>query len=188
VDGACSFDGSTGYLSANKQVINGNATVSAWVKMPATLSTSRAIFDTGYNAGTLIRQYGAASGERLEAWIISGSAANIVDSTYFQGTENSWVYVTLVMSNNTAYLYRNGQYRKSGIYSGTPLSTFVNIGLWPSGPQYWNSLIDETRVALGVLSADRIATEYRNQATPSTFVFASAEEIFVPQGTLMLLR
>lgn len=188
VDGACSFDGSTGYLSANKQVINGNATVSAWVKMPATLSTSRAIFDTGYNAGTLIRQYGAASGERLEAWINSGSAANIVDSTYFQGTENSWVYLTLVMSNNTAYLYRNGQYRMNGIYSGTPLSTFVNIGLWPGGPQYWNSLIDETRVALGVLSADRIATEYRNQATPSTFVFASAEEIFMPQGTLMLLR
>jgi hypothetical protein len=152
------------------------------------LSTSRAIFDTGYNAGTLIRQYGAASGERLEAWINSGSAANIVDSTYFQGTENSWVYLTLVMSNNTAYLYRNGQYRTNGIYGGTPLSTFVNIGLWPGGPQYWNSLIDETRVAMDPLSADWIATEYRNQATPSSFVFASAEEVLRSSGAVLLVR
>ncbi len=188
VDGACSFDGTTGYLSANKQVINGNATVSAWVKMPAALSTGRAIFDTGYNAGTLIREFGSASGEQLEVWVHEGSAANIRDATYFQGTENSWVYLTLVMSNNTVYLYRNGQFRMSGSYSGTPLNTFVNIGVWPGGPHYWNSTIDETRVAVDVLSADWIATEYRNQGTPSAFTFASAEEAQKSSGAVILIR
>jgi hypothetical protein len=188
VNGASAFDGSTGYLAANKQVINGNGTVSVWVKMPATLSTGRAIFDTGYNAGTLIREFGSASGERLEAWVHEGSTANISDASYFQGTENSWVYLSLVMSNNTAYLYRNGQYRMSGTYIGTPSSTFVNIGVWPAGPQYWNSTIDETRVAVDVLSADWIATEYRNQGNPSAFTFASAEEALKSSGTVILIR
>jgi hypothetical protein len=183
IDGATAFDGSSGYLNSAKKVMNGNGTISTWVKMPASLTINHVIFDTTWDTGVLIREWnGSANPNQLDLFV---GGANLPDLTYFTGAQSSWVYITVTMADGTAALYKNGQYRLSGSYTGPLSHTGVSVGGGPSW--YWNGSIDETRVSMTPHSADWIATEYNNQSSPGLFSDSFAEEE-VAQGSVIVIR
>jgi MSHA biogenesis protein MshQ len=65
----------------------------------------------------------------------------------------------------------------SGVVSIPDL--YVGRGL-RDGSGLWEGIIDEVRLAATALTADRIATEYNNQSSPSTFYIASAPTVATP--------
>lgn len=73
-------------------------------------------------------------------------------------------------------MYTNGalvssvNYTFCGAYGGT-------MGLGGSSSNVLNGVLDEWRVSNAARSSDWVATEYRNQSTPSTFYSVAAPEI-----------
>ena len=57
-----------------------------------------------------------------------------------------------------------------------------------SGYSNMHGLMDEVRVSATARSADWVATSYNNQNDPATFCLAGREQVFVPHGSVILVR
>ncbi|MDD5706038.1 MAG: DUF2341 domain-containing protein [Kiritimatiellae bacterium] len=169
VDGAAEFDGITGKLSAGRGAVSGDCTVSLWAWYPSDDSGTHGMFDTMYTTGVLLRKNNAAG--NLDVWACS---SHFNDGTFFGGMTGQWVYVAISMSNDTARLYRNGAFRTSATYSGTPSSMWTEIGNASAG--HWLGREDEVRVCSKVRSDAWLTTEYNNVIAPTVFAVSAGQE------------
>ena len=182
IDGAGNFvAASSQYIatgSGSSLNITGDITLSAWIKTDS--ATGHAIFDRykgsgsfdgyGFDAGTQnfhkVSYWSSVKG----VWV--GGNTSIDDS--------AWHYVVVSVSGTTATFYNNGSAdgtpasNAPGTWTASPTSA---IGGYNGGSQgFFNGKIDEVRVSAYARSADWIATEYNNQASPATFYNISTEE------------
>ena len=158
----------------------GAVTVSAWV-WPATVSRAQSVVskpatDAGpRHSWQIFLTSGGAQAGRL---------GTTQDDYGLQGTEtltpDTWHHVALTFDGATVQLYRDGQRNVSTDASGEVLYAADSVLL---GAEREDELmaqldgrIDEARVAPWAASAERLATEFRNQMNPSDFVSWGAFE------------
>ena len=150
--------------TAKPQTFNGVFTFSGWFKMTAKNSYPRL-------AGTKLSTIDG------KGWSVE-IAQNSSTSLYLRGNNNSafsdiavndilnWVYLTFVYNNNTASVYSNGKFVKSGnitkVEDTTQPLVFGGQGAPSSGNNEYSfyGSYDEIRIVGQALSAARIAAEY----------------------------
>lgn len=150
--------------TARPQAFNGVFTFSGWFKMTAKNSYPRL-------AGTKLSTIDG------KGWSVE-TAQNSSTSLYLRGNNNSafsdiavddmlnWVYLTFVYNNNTASVYSNGKFVKSGnitkVEDTTQPLVFGGQGAPSSGNNEYSfyGSYDEIRIVGQALSAARIAAEY----------------------------
>lgn len=170
IDGGAAFSGSN-YLSATGMPTINPVTISGWFNLPVDESCtycdgvqlgSQRSPDQFLTLGTYINRTLVQFGLQADAGTISGLS-----------TANVWAYVVGVMDGSkNMTLYGNG----------VPLSTAVTAnnlsgdgGLIINNAEFAASQ-DEVRVSNIVRSGGWIATEYKNQSSPSTFYGIASEQ------------
>ncbi len=175
--GRClNFDGSTKYLVRTNNLNNlngmpGNSnsqTGSFWFWVPSNPATQD-IYSL-QNAGSSSYLQTGFSGSNSAAWEGSGSGTLLVStSAPTAGNWHYFVYTYNATAPITNKLYIDGALKTS---STTTPNTAAPDSLYVSkysGGQFFNGKIDELRISTITSSANWIATEYNNQASPSTF-------------------
>ena len=203
IDGADSFDTSveswldTGVRERDPDIDTGtnSLTVSAWCRPNASLAGTRYIVADGYNNGASNYNGFDIVHTVSSIYLYFGQAnSNRVYIATPNGGLNVWKYVTIAWDKDSSLvkLYLNGVQKNSATsvghslrYVGT-IKIGSNSGHWLSGT--FDGSIDEVRISRTARSGDWIATEYNNQNDPVSFATSSAEEIFVPAGTTIIIQ
>jgi len=177
IGGSLHFDGSTDYVQVNNSTtlnVSSAITVSAWIYPYSVASGSHRIISkwTSSNQEYIFYLSGTEVGVGAKTGYGVTSGANL--------SINTWYYLTMVWSgSNTIAVYKNGNlFQNITITTGTtgtsaPL-VFAKHG--SSSSEYFNGIIDESRVGMTTRSADWIQTEYNNQNSPSTFYTVGIEQ------------
>lgn len=168
--GSIYFDGAGDYLfesySPLHDLATENFTFEAWVYPIRATTTGSRIFSTGglgaawntTNGWHIIIQTanGTASGGFLALQIFNGSTSAVGVSSSIVVPINSWSFVTVSVSGNSAYLGVNGTVTSGSITgkarpSGNPLMT---VGIYPgeaSGTGNWQGYIDDLKITKGLV-------------------------------------
>jgi hypothetical protein len=161
----------------------GDMTVSGWMRTSTTDTQSRLIAAKWRSGGSYRRNYWLGKlygyGNHFLQFQVDASSAYILGP--WNLADNSWHYVVGVanVSNLKLYLYVDGTQINNTAYDGSSVNgqEDFNIGKSPDdGFQLWNGQLDEVRVSGNSRSATWIATEYANQASPSTFYSVGSTE------------
>ncbi|MBP7689261.1 MAG: discoidin domain-containing protein, partial [Thermoflexales bacterium] len=162
---AAQFDGvDDRVVISSSQVITGNFTVAAWVKLNnvnASLSVMGSrepgdySFDFKFQNGNQIHgDIGTGT-----AWLTINADANY---TYQVGT---WYHVAYAVTPTGYAIYMNGAQIGQGTFSGVPLLTDANhalrLGSYGASGEQFDGLIDEVRVFRRALSETEVRALYR---------------------------
>jgi hypothetical protein len=188
IDGSLNFDRTlyqhvtvpdgSGYLD-----FWGDMTVSGWMKTSTTDTQSRLIAAKWRSGGSYRRNYWLGKlygyGNHFLQFQVDASSAYVLGP--WNLADNSWHYVVGVanVSNLKLYLYVDGTQINNTAYDGSSVNgqEDFNIGKSPDdGFQLWNGQLDEVRVSGNSRTSAWIATEYANQASPSTFSSVGSAE------------
>ncbi|MBT4360857.1 MAG: DUF2341 domain-containing protein [Candidatus Marinimicrobia bacterium] len=181
------FDGDGDYLEDQNGAIYldqlADITVSIWAK-PDAIDTDRGLYIAKTPAGNdnklSLRADAAGSigGAGINRWrtTIRASDGNQKHNSSDNQVTTSWHNLTLArVAGSATDLYINGsldvgatQTTRSGNTQGA-LTFIIGKGITDLTASSWDGLIDEIRVSNIALSADWIATEHTNMATPGTF-------------------
>jgi RHS repeat-associated protein len=175
VDGAASFNGSNNYLSNSSLSISSGSsiTISFWNYVTSSQLQAAAAFTIGASDNPNRISAHAPWSDSTLYWDFGSYSGGGRISTSYSSYVGSWTHVVLEYNatNTTHSIYLNGSLAASNVNSSAPQNTQtgIDIGAWPSSSYYHRGSIDEFRVSTVARSADWIATEYKNQSSPSTF-------------------
>jgi RHS repeat-associated protein len=195
IDGAASLSGSGQYIDVGNLPslqITGNAlTIETWIKTseanpsqwerivvketPGNYDPYSAFILLRY-AGTNLVNFGRSTG---------GAGTGIGVSTASSLTMGAWTHVVGTYDGSQLKIYFNGNLDGQVSATGNIVATSQNVvfgGDTTAGGENFNGSIDEVRISNSARSADWIATEYKNQSSPSTFYTLGS----VAQGTMSL--
>ncbi len=193
IDGSLTLDGASDYISTANSfapATNSSETVQAWIKTTTTSSNKVVGLEdvqTGTGASQADRQlYLQAGGKvRFGTWNVGTGVADMAVST---NTVNDGNWHSLVgVRDNTAskvYLYVDGALQATTNSTDGQAYTagywrigsyHITASQWAGNDGYFAGSVDEVRVSQIARSADRIATEYTNEFSPSTFYSLGAE-------------
>ena len=166
VDGAANVNGSQ-YITVGDLGLGTTFTLSAWIN-PA----------QSFQYGALIAQ---GSGG-IEFRIDYGNSISLVKQGLFTLctssqtiTTGSFHHVAASYDGSTCSFYIDGAAAGSASVATTFSSGSYDIGRAGTG-QFFNGLIDEVRASNIVRPSGWIATEFRNQSAPGTFLSVGAQE------------
>jgi hypothetical protein len=177
IDGSLYFDGSNHYVQVNDSAslrIGSAITVSAWIYPYSVATGSHRIISkwTPSNQEYILYLSGTEVGVGIKTGYGVTSGANLAI--------NTWYHLEMVWSgSNTITVYKNGSLLQNvTITPGTtgtssPL-VFAKHGSLSS--EYFNGIIDETRVSMTNESANWIKTCYNNQIDPGSFYNVGTQE------------
>ncbi|TLX79080.1 MAG: LamG domain-containing protein [Thaumarchaeota archaeon] len=117
----------------------------------------------------------------VSEWMWGGTLLTCKNPLPSQG---KWYYAVFTWNGTTNILYINGTRVGSSTtahQSGTPSSFYV--GTYSSLSELFNGNLDEIRISNIARSANWIATEYNNQASPSTFFTVQNPEMYAQAHT-----
>lgn len=167
------FNGSsTAYTTSLPTTVTDNYTMSAWVNVATTSTTSQVYISNGYDSGSSGGGYStmiSGGNYRMQINMIANLDSGVAPS---YGT---WQQVAMVRNSGTSKLYLNGSQIGSTLTNGpyTPTDAFSIGGqaqsVTPTFYRYLTGSLDEVRVSATPRAPEWIATEYQNQSTPSTF-------------------
>ena len=162
-----------------------NFTLSVWMKSNSTSINQQYIVSkdgSGNNAGDASLGYrlsNCTNTDRICFFSENPSSVTLESTTV--PSASTWYYVSVVINNNTGYLYVDGSQEAST--TGFPgdvwgNTTDVQIGTVLSGGNSsdFDGYLDEIRVSNTPRSSDWIKTEYNNQSSPSTFYTLGSQE------------
>src|SRR6266513_1509414 len=182
VDGAASLSGSGQYIDVGNLPslqITGNAlTIETWIK-PSEANPSQweriVVKETSGNqdpystfillryAGTNLVNFGRSTGG-------AGTAIGITSASSL--TMGAWTHLVGTYDGSQLKIYFNGNLDGQVSATGNIVATNQNVVIGADtagGGENFNGSIDEVRISNSARSADWIATEYKNQSSPSTF-------------------
>ena len=147
--------------------------VSGWFKTSSyTANDYPRLFSS--NPNTTTRTYWELYRQDASKMYVCGGAA---DQKTIGGTmtlaNNTWHYLTLVYDNTTATLYDNGVKKESSAtITAANQNTYFTIGglYHASLNRSFIGTLDEVRMYDGVVSADRVAADYKTMNEPTTFL------------------
>jgi archaellum component FlaF (FlaF/FlaG flagellin family) len=184
IGGAASLNGVNQFFVQNTTLtgmppINGPQTVSAWYLAPSQVTFPQDISSLQYDpaccATSTALRMGFQTSTSIDAWKYS-PATTIVTKTPIP-LASSWHNVVYTYNRTTSVLYVDGVRQASSStapLSGTPNSLYVGASTSTKSAttlaQFLKGTIDELRYSKTVRSASWIATDYNNQAFPSTFI------------------
>ena len=168
---AASLNGGSSYVGVPNSVtlqISGQLTIAVWLKLNAIPSGYTEIFRKGpgyFLFADASPSIGLAiNNDYLSAPNFPVPGASVGNWAQLVATYDS--------SNSQVKTYWNGALVSTRTTANTlvPDSSAIGIGALETGNgQFLNGSIDEVRLSSVALTADRIATDYRNQSSPSTF-------------------
>jgi hypothetical protein len=178
------FNGTSQYFwvadSPNFNVGTGTMTISAWIYRHTNANYHGIASHTNGTAAT--------DGWWFTAFSNGGTPANVLNFSmngtdhYSTGTItlNTWTYVAAVKSGTAVSFYINGALSNT-VNNGQNINDSagrLRVGIEGSshGNQYFDGVIDETRLSTMARSSGWIATEYRNQSAPVTFYALGARQ------------
>lgn len=186
IDGAGSFDGSTGYITnAGYTSDSTAATFSAWVKLTA-------------NTGVIISSPGNTGPYMFvdAVSLIQCSCATLNNPAISTSTvtNGAWTKLDCTFSAVPAEnkIYKNGAITTLSDAGGTGGYvnglTGIRSGAWQNATLFTNGIIDNVVISNVARSATWITTEYNNQFSPTTFFTAnSGQVVSLGVGRLNLL-
>jgi hypothetical protein len=169
IGGALNFDGTSKYLSITSNlngmpVNNAAQTGSFWFWVSSNPSSgNQDIYSLQNSAGSSVQM--GFSAPNFVVWNWGGTS--LVSTS--PPTAGQWHYAVYTYDGTNHRLYIDGAQQSTTATapnSGIPNALYV--GKY-SGGQYYNGKLDELRISSIARSANWIATEYNNQASPSTF-------------------
>jgi hypothetical protein len=122
--------------------------------------------------------------------ITSGNNQNTITG---MSCENTFVYMTSVMSGNRVTLYSNGEYSGKSDNKCQMVPPTVNMRLGAVGGGnsspggVWDGMLDEMRLKWGNSSADWVAADYATQHDANFAVLGEIEDVNT-HGTTILIR
>ena len=192
IGGAGSFNGGSSYITLPAAAF-GNYEAMGWGTTNYTLSFET-WFKTAKSGVILGQDDGRMPGSNPGGWVPAiyvDTAGQVRGSMFWHGaassqlvsngtyTDNQWHSLVDTYNKGTEILYIDGQalgtQTVQEVAYATNFSYFLGAGettSWPALPggwSYFNGGLDEARISAVARSADWIATEYNNQASPSTF-------------------
>lgn len=167
------FNGSsTAYTTSLPTTVTDNYTMSAWVNVATTSTTSQVYISNGYDSGSSGGGYGtmvSGGNYRMQLNMVANLDSGVAPSY------GNWQHVSMVRSAGTSKLYLNGS-QIGGTLANNPYSPsdVFSIGgqslSWtPSFWRYFKGSLDEVRVSATPRSPEWTATEYQNQSSPASF-------------------
>lgn len=155
-------------VSAFANPIAGAASVSFWINW-SSLSGLGEPFDTVPSSYAV---YTTPAPNKLH--LASDSDADLaVSNTVF--STGIWYKIDATYDGQTANIYVNGVLDASNNFSRSMQSTTSVSILWSASHSFpCSCTLDEVRFSSGVLTSDRIATDYANQSNPPAFYAAGA--------------
>lgn len=158
--------------------INGDFTVSSWIK---TAATSGEVIIGGYLGTSPYNGYGLAVStdipKRLGVWV--GDLTGGWRSSSSDIADNTWHYAvaTYLVSLSELRFYKDGILDGSLTTSTPNLNHNGNRKLFnePGATGTWSGSADEIRITAGVRAPEWIAAEYNNQFAPSSFYAMNSE-------------
>lgn len=171
---------------ANNATINpqgtDETTISAWIK-PGTQNKDYVgiIRKNGVYAF-----YYTRTNNSLHFWNNAGSSETPkVTGANNSITEGSWNYVVARYDGTNITVIANGtsiaNQSKTGNIANDTAVAYIGSGSGSGTSEYFTGGIDELRINLSALSDSRIATEYNNQNSPSTFYSVNNVTSFIPK-------
>ena len=153
------FDGSGDYLATSStQIIPATTTytVEAWVYLTGDYSDYREIVTQGSsgNANRWLMLVNITDGELK---IQTGSSSI---PTSFTVPKNTWTHLAFVNNGGSYTVYANGTSVGSGTNTVTPQNTYVTVGAFQSGAEYFQGYISNVRITNTAV--------YTSAFTPST--------------------
>ena len=153
------FDGSGDYLATSStQIIPATTTytVEAWVYLTGDYSDYREIVTQGSsgNANRWLMLVNITDGELK---IQTGSSSI---PTSFTVPKNTWTHLAFVNNGGSYTVYANGTSVGSGTNTVTPQNTYVTVGAFQSGAEYFQGYISNVRITNTAV--------YTSSFTPST--------------------
>jgi hypothetical protein len=180
IDGSTGFSGGTDHLRIENELpfdLTAATTVSAWIRVTSFTTAYQAAVTKGDSAFRLQRN----NRTRYMGFHVTTPAQGVVQANgSVRVDDGGWHYLVGAFDGVSVRLYQDGVQAASQTFSATSIST-NNLGVaigenLESTGREWRGSIDEARIAATVRSAGWIATEYRNQGTPSAFYTLGAEE------------
>jgi len=184
IGGGASLNGVNQFFVQNTTLtgmppINGPQTVSVWYLAPSQVTFPQALSSLQYDpaccATSTALRMGFQTSTSIDAWKFS-PATTIVTKTPIP-LASSWHNAVYTYNRTTSVLYVDGVRQASSStapLSGTPNSLYVGASTSTKSAttlaQFLKGTIDELRYSKTVRSASWIATDYNNQAFPSTFI------------------
>ena len=174
IAGGASFNGSAYMLCGMTNYPSGNSayTISGWMS-PLQNSHRSKLLSYGHNATAEGTFFGIDPNNRITIDHFSDDYTS--STTVAMGT---WSYLTDTFDGTTDTVYVNGAFAFQHVPVG-PLDVTLDACTIGSYIDQWNDLmlgsLDEIRVSNSVRSSDWIATEYKNQSSPSTFYGLGSE-------------
>ncbi len=180
------FDGSNDMISLGQVYTDDwtTLTLSAWCYLNASGSFQRAVSKSPSTSATAhIFAILIDSSDRFRGRIRSDTTGSEVYSSATSAPHGAWHLLTWSWDASTDIfsMYVDGSLKYSttvagaNLYDSNDVVVIGNNNFDLSNPRFWNGLIDEVRLAPRVLNQDWILTEYRNQASPSTFYSVGSE-------------
>ncbi len=176
-----SFNGSGNYIDlgnpSSLQITGDAITLSGWIK-PTNANASRwerlAVKAMPGNNDPFISYglYRTDGASTVNMGVATGGAGSLTSVTGGTLSAGIWTYVVGTYDGSNIRLYVNGlpagSVAKSGNMSGTSRDVILGADT-EINSEYFNGVMDELRVSNIARSAGWIATEYRNESSPSTF-------------------
>jgi YD repeat-containing protein len=187
IDGAGTFDGSTGYISTtNSFSWPLTMSIEAWVNTTSTSGNKISGLETnqtGTGSGGFDPTLYVSTDGTARVTCYNGSNIAIISSKAVN--DGSWHHLVLTLSTSTNImtLYVDGASQGTASCSGIasyPFTGYLRIASYklagkPGGNDgYFGGKIDEVRFSAIDRSADWITTEYNNQNSPATFYTVSS--------------
>jgi hypothetical protein len=145
IGGSGYFDGSGDYLATSStQIIPASTTytVEAWVYLTGDYSDYREIVTQGSsgNANRWLMLVNITDGELK---IQTGSSSI---PTSFTVPKNTWTHLAFVNNSGSYTVYANGTSVGSGTNTVTPQNTYLTVGAFQSGAEYFQGYISNVRI------------------------------------------
>jgi hypothetical protein len=153
------FDGSGDYLATSStQIIPSSTTytVEAWVYLTGDYSDYREIVTQGSsgNANRWLMFVNITDG------ILKIQTGSTSLTTSFTVPKNTWTHLAFVNNSGSYTIYANGTSVGSGTNTVTPQNTYVTVGAFQSGAEYFQGYISNVRITNTAV--------YTSAFTPST--------------------
>ncbi|MHA2278300.1 MAG: DUF2341 domain-containing protein, partial [Candidatus Kariarchaeaceae archaeon] len=171
------FDGTNDGINSSLSTTINNFTFSAWFKVDSIPFWS-GLISVGSN-----RHMGISDTGYLYFW----DGTDILFSNSAPISTSTWYYGVITYSSSNLNVYVNGQQKTPATKTLGSYSGQIAIGYHPTGVDFFDGIVDESRVIDVALSADWIATEFNNQNDPQNiFTVENEEELNVIQDEIII--
>ena len=188
VDGAQSFDGSSGFIATGNTTVYPQFTYSAWLNpLSTSLDLMEVISKRSYCANSTndfpTALFLNTAGTMATVFVDSGNNYVADLSTTSEAfSNNQWHHITATYNGTTLAIYVDGVLSNSvngavSVSNNSQPWTFgrasENGGGCGADRSFYNGMMDEVRISNVARPAEWIMTEFNNQSSPATFYFIS---------------